>query len=393
MSGSQTHVCPLVPLQPLPRWTADLPGCGGNIRVAVEDFEVEEIPLYLPAGAGDHLYLWIEKIDVAGETLRRHVARALDMSGGDVGMAGLKDRRAVTRQWLSVPRDREPRLGQIESDRVHVLDVQAHRNKLRTGHLAGNRFRIRIRGVVEDAAALLEAKLARIAQTGLPNFYGSQRMGHGGSTLAAGWALTQGMTRTVQVRTPDDVVHSLHLADRPLRRLAASAIQSEVFNRTLARRMELGILRQVLDGDVCKKTDTGGVFVTEDVAREQRRLEAGEIVVTGPMWGPKMTRALREAGELEAEVLRIFGMQPADFAALGHLAEGTRRPATVQPGEVGLEVDGDSAVVTFTLPAGSFATGLIHELVGPSAALAQTDFAEDEDSAAGNLAGGEVPCA
>jgi len=380
-------------LQPLPRWTGDLPGCGGNIRVTVQDFEVEEIPLYLPVGSGDHLYLWIEKIDVAGETLRRHVARALDMSGGDVGMAGLKDRRAVTRQWLSVPRDREARLAQIESDRVHVLDVQLHRNKLRTGHLAGNRFRIRIREVSEHAATLLADKLARIAQTGLPNFYGSQRMGHGGSTLAAGWALTQGLGRTVQVRTPDDVVHSLHLADRPLRRLAASAIQSEVFNRTLARRMELGILRQVVSGDVCKKTDTGGVFVSEDAAREQRRLESGEIVVTGPMWGPKMTRALRDAAELEAAVLKDFGMQSADFSALGHLAEGTRRPATVQPGAIALAVEGDSAVVSFTLPAGSFATILIHELVGPTAALAETALEEDEDGAASSLAGGRGSCA
>lgn len=391
MSGNESHSCPLVPLAPLPRWTADLRGCGGQIRIMVEDFEVEEIPLYLPQGSGDHIYLWIEKVDVAGETLRRHVARALDMSGADVGMAGLKDRRAVTRQWLSVPRDREGRIGQIDNDRIRVLRSEAHRNKLRTGHLAGNRFRIRIRGVSDDAQELLDAKLARIALRGVPNFYGSQRMGHGGSTLAAGWALTQGLGRMVRVRTPDDVVHSLNLADRPLRRLAASAIQAEVFNRTLARRMELGLLDRVLDGDVCQKTDTGGVFVTDDVVREQRRLDARELVVTGPMWGPKMTRALREAGELEGQVLAELGMQPADFAAMGHLAEGTRRPLCIQPGDVSVTIEQDSAVVAFTLQSGSFATGLVHELVGPAGSAGASDI-EDDDL--GALASHEEgPCA
>jgi tRNA pseudouridine13 synthase len=359
--------CPILPLHPLPRVTADLPGCGGQLRVNVEDFEVEELPLYEPCGQGDHLYLWLQKIDTPAESLRRHVARSLGVATMDVGMAGLKDRRAITRQWVSVPRSAEARAGQIDTDRIRVLNAVPHRNKLRTAHLAGNRFRIRVRGTLDDALQVVAAKLERLQLTGVPDFFGSQRMGIGGSTLAAGWALLHGADRLVRVRTPDDTVHTLHLEDRPLRRLAASAVQAEVFNRTLALRLERGVWTQVLAGDVCRKVLSGGTFVTDDPDREQKRALEGELAVTGPMWGPKMIRAQGQAGDLEREVLAMVGLTEADFATLGHLAEGTRRPVVVRPGELQVEPEDDGVTVTFTLPAGAFATVLLHELMGPVA--------------------------
>lgn len=357
--------CPILPLHPLPRVTADLPGCGGQLRVEVADFQVEELPLYEPCGQGDHLYLWLEKIDTPAESLRRHVARSLGVATMDVGMAGLKDRRAITRQWVSVPRSAEARLGQLDTDRIRVLNVVPHRNKLRTAHLAGNRFRIRVRQAVPEAEQIVRRKLERLQQTGVPDFFGSQRMGNGGSTLAAGWALLHGADRLVRVRTPDDTVHTLHLEDRPLRRLAASAVQAEVFNRTVALRLQRGVWTQVLPGDVCRKVGTGGTFVTDDPEREQLRAQQGELAVTGPMWGPKMIRAQGQAGELEAEVLADMGLTEADFAALGHLAEGTRRPVVVRPTDLQVEGHDDGVTVVFSLPAGAFATVLLHEVMGP----------------------------
>ena len=277
----------------------------------------------------------------------------------------MKDRRAITRQWLSVPRSCEARLDRINSERIRVLDSKLHRNKLRTAHLTGNRFRIRLRGTVPEAEVRAAAKIERLLQFGMPNLYGAQRMGHGGSTLAAGWALTRGAKRLTRVRTPDDTVHALNLSDRPLRRLAASAVQGEVFNRTVARRLAEGVFARVLDGDVCKKSDTGGTFVTDDFAREQRRLEAGELGITGPMWGSKMIRALREAALLEAAVLAELGLDEAGFAELGSLAEGTRRVVAVRPENISLHAEDDGLTVAFSLPAGAFATVFIHELAGP----------------------------
>lgn len=397
MLAGPIHHCPLRPLHPLPRLTQGLPGTGGQIRTQVEDFQVEELPLYLPAGEGDHLYLWIEKTDVAADALRRTIARCLDVGPGEVGMAGLKDRRAITRQWVSVPRRAEPLLGKVDGPRIRVLDVKAHRNKLRTGHLAGNRFRILLRGVSEDAAQRAADKVALLQAIGMPNFYGTQRMGHGGATLAAGWALGQGLHGLVQVRLPDDTEHALHLRDRSLQRLAASALQSEVFNRTLAERMRRGLHDRVLLGDLCRKTDTGGQFATDDVERESQRLQAGQIELTGPMWGPKMPRPAADALQFELDVLQGCELDPSIFVRLGALAEGTRRALLVKPAELSATLTDQGLWLEFTLPAGAFATVLVGEVAGPLLGAEAVNFeaGDDDDPTVRNLeyAEAQQPCA
>src|SRR6516165_7650936 len=138
-----------------PLLTADLPGVGGHIKSVPEDFEVEEIPAYEPSGTGEFLHLWIEKRDMGAEYFVRQVARRLDIAVSEVGTAGMKDRRAVTRQRVSVPARAEPRLPQLEGDGIRLLNVSRHGNKLKPGHLHGNRFRILLRDVVADAAERL----------------------------------------------------------------------------------------------------------------------------------------------------------------------------------------------------------------------------------------------
>src|SRR3954468_16669558 len=105
---------------PPPRPPA-LPGCGGRIRTRDDDFEVEEVPSYEPSGAGDHLFLWVEKRGMAPEYFARTIAQRLGISPGAVGTAGLKDRHAVTRQWVSVPKEAEPLVPRLDGDGIRVL--------------------------------------------------------------------------------------------------------------------------------------------------------------------------------------------------------------------------------------------------------------------------------
>src|SRR5436190_12988637 len=107
---------PLDPLAPPPLVTAALPGIGGRIKAQPEDFDVEEVPAYEPSGQGDHLYLWVQKRGMGAEYFVRQLARLLEVPAGEVGTAGLKDRHAVTRQWVSVPPSCEPRLGALDGD-------------------------------------------------------------------------------------------------------------------------------------------------------------------------------------------------------------------------------------------------------------------------------------
>jgi tRNA pseudouridine13 synthase len=342
-----------------PLLTPDLPGCGGRIRARDDDFEVEEVPSYEPSGGGDHLYLWVEKRGMAPEFFARTVAQRLGVRPGDVGTAGLKDRHAVTRQWVSVPAASEARLAQLDGDGVRVLKTGRHTNKLKPGHLRGNRFRILIREPDRGAEAAVANVLDRIRSQGLPNFYGPQRFGRGGSTVELGWKCLNGT------------------APRRLRpflyRFALSAVQSLRFNDVLARRLTDGLFRTVLDGDAMAKWPAGGLFVATDAAAEQARFDARETVPAGPMFGKKTFPAAGLAAEREAAVLRAHNLGPAAFAGFGKLLMGTRRHNLVYLDDLAAAWEADGLRLSFTLPAGSYATVLLREVM-----KARVDDADDE---------------
>jgi tRNA pseudouridine13 synthase len=328
--------------------TPQLPGVGGRTKATPEDFEVEEIPAYQPCGSGEHLFLWVEKREVGAEWLVKEIARRLGVAAGDVGTAGMKDRHAVTRQWVSVPAATEPRLGQINGDGITVLRVSRHTNKLRPGHLRGNRFRILIRDA-EGGIERVEPILARLREQGLPNFYGPQRFGRDGETAALGMALLR--RERSHVRSPF------------LRKLAVSAAQSLLFNDYLARRLTEGLLRTVLDGDVLAKWPAGGMFVAQDVAVEQARFDAREVVSAGPMFGVKTFPAAGVAAEREAVVLQDAGLGRDAFDGFGKLVQGTRRHNLVYVDDLNAAVEAEGLLLTFTLPAGSYATVLLREVI------------------------------
>ena len=332
-----------------PLLTPTLSGIGGRIKAEPEDFDVEEIPAYEPAGTGDHLFLWIEKRDIGAEFFTRGVARRLGISSGEVGTAGLKDRRAVTRQWVSVPAAVEPRLAELEGDGVRVLRVSRHGNKLRPGHLRGNRFRILIRDVPADAAERAAPILDRIRRDGLLNFYGPQRFGRDGETARLGLDLLTGGRGGG--RNPF------------LRKLALSAAQSVLFNDYLGRRLTDGLLRTVLQGEVMAKWPAGGMFVAGDLPVEQARFDARETVHAGPMFGRKTFPAEGIAAEREAVVLRDAGLTVDSFSGFGKLLMGTRRHNLIYVDELTAESEADGLRLTFTLPAGSYATVLLREVM------------------------------
>ncbi len=256
---------------------------------------------------------------MGAEYFVRQVARRLDIPVSEVGTAGLKDRHAVTRQMVSVPAHAEARLSQLDGDGIRVLSVSRHGNKLKPGHLHGNRFRI----LVRDAASPRRPPSACrrcssvCAARGWPNFYGAQRFGRDGETVRLGLALLR--------QEPPPAGHQANVRSPFLRKLALSAAQSALFNHCLACRMADGLLRRVLPGDVMARWPFGGMFVAEDVAAEQARFEAREIVPAGPMFGRKMFRAAGEAAQREEEVLQDAGLTRAGVrrfrqAAVGHAA-------------------------------------------------------------------------
>jgi len=333
----------------IPLLTGELPGTSGSVRVAEEDFLVEELPLYEPSGSGEHLYLTVEKRNRTTQEVAREIAQALGARERDVGTAGLKDKRAVTVQLISVAtKASAEEASRIAGPGYRVLSAARHGNKLRPGHLRGNRFRIVVRGVGPDALPRAEAICARLRERGAANLFGPQRFGKRGDNAALGHAI---LLREAQVR------------DRFLRRIALSALQSELLNGCLAARIAYGLFGTAIDGDVLKKRATGGLFVTTDVETDARRVAAFEVDPAGPLPGHALFAARGEALRREQATLLDAGVDPACFVAGGAEMEGARRPYRVSPEDLRVEAAGAGALaVQFALPKGSYAVSVLREI-------------------------------
>ncbi len=349
-------------MTPLPLVTADLAGSGGEVRASPEDFRVDEVPAYLPSGAGPHLYVRIEKRNRTTHDALRAIARALGVPERDAGYAGLKDKQAVTTQWLSFPVARDPDPALLEAEGVRVLEVSRHANKLRPGHVRANRFDVTVRGGDLERA---RAAAAALAARGLPNFFGPQRFGTEGRNAEVGRALLLGEP-TPEARRA--------LRDRFLRRLSISAYQSLLFNRWLAERIGDGLFAAALRGDVMKKLDTGGLFTCDDPAADGPRVERFEISPAGPIFGHKLRPAAADALAREERILAAERMTLDAFARGGGEAEGTRRAARLRV-EVELEPVAGGYRAAFELPKGSYATVVLRELVKGEAGVPEEEEA------------------
>ncbi len=345
---AEAWILPMDSVATLPYITAELPGVGGQLKAEPAHFIVEELPLYEASGSGAHLYLSLTR---EGWTTRR-VADALadlfSLSRRDVGFAGLKDRHARCTQTFSLPGLTPDDAERVAAELPFQLHwARLHGNKLKTGHLLGNRFAITVSDLAvspEEALSRGQAIAAAIAQRGVPNFFGSQRFGYEGANVAKGRAalLGQGPRH-----------------DPWLTKLLISAYQSHLFNRYLTQRMEAGLFGQVLVGDVCKKAETGGMFQVQDAAAEQPRYQRGEIAFTGPLFGKKMWAALDQAAELEAAVLAEAELGEAELRQAR--ADGARRPARLWLPEIELAIDPAGLQVAFALPKGAYATVVLRE--------------------------------
>jgi tRNA pseudouridine13 synthase len=336
------------------------PPIHGVLKSTPEDFEVEEVPAYSPSGSGDHVFAWIEKRGVSTKDAVRRLCSALGVDSSGAGWAGLKDKHAVTRQWISLTGTTPEAVRGVQLDEVRVLEAAAHGHKLRTGHLRANRFSIRIREF--DVARIddVRSSLKQIETHGLPNFYGEQRFGRDGDNAdrAAEWV--RGNARAPK--------------NRFRRKLEISALQSELFNRAVALRVQTSTLGKVSKGDVVKKHDTGGLFVVEDSEEVQARADAWELSATGPMFGAKMRSPEGEPFERERALLDAADLTPDHFARWKRIAPGSRRLVRVPVANVACSVSDRTLQLDFTLPAGSYATILTREILKGDAPAAESGY-------------------
>ncbi len=400
----------------LPCGTPELPGTGGLIKDQHVDFRVEEIPRYEPCGEGTHVFFMVEKQGLTTLDAVRRLAQSLKRKPRDFGYAGLKDAIGITRQVFSLEHIELERVSDLSIANLRVLWAKRHTNKLKIGHLAGNRFNVVIRDCCVDALVVAEPILEVLSRCGLPNYFGLQRFGMRGTNadiaraaMGEDWPAAIGLILGKnQAGDPPDVVRARELfdcgdyegaaaawpgryrmearlcravadrgeltvrvfktVDQKVRQLYYSALQSELFNQVVASRIDA--LDRIKTGDLAWKHVNGACFKVEDAAVEQPRCDAFEISPSGPMFGAKMSMPSGEPAEIEGRILSQANVSfDSKRSPDGIILQGARRPLRVPVTDLAASEVGGSVSpaiqLTFTLPPGSYATTLLREVTKP----------------------------
>jgi tRNA pseudouridine13 synthase len=325
------------------------PPLGGRIRVAVEDFSVEEVLGFEPDGAGGHVLLVIEKSGANTGWVAAQLSRAAGVQVRDVGYSGQKDRHAVTRQSYSMPWpvacSLDPCLA-LAGEGYRVLSAARHGRKLRPGSHRGNRFAIRIRDADGDASAI-DTRLRTIADAGVPNYFGPQRFGRDSGNLTRARAWAEGG------RAP---------RDRIQRGFALSAARSELFNRVLDERVRRGDWNSLLPGEAVMLDGRRSFFAAPEIDPAlNERCRGMDVHPSGPMWGRGESPTTGAAREVEDSVIA----REPELARLleGERLEQERRSLRLPVRSLRWTHEAAALRMEFELPRGSFATAVLHELL------------------------------
>lgn len=315
------------------------------LKAECADFVVKEQLGYDMSGDGEFVAVKVRKTDCNTLFVGEQLAKFAGISARNMSYAGLKDRKAVTEQWFSLqmPGQPTPDFSQFSLEGVEILDVTRHQRKIRIGSLQGNHFEILLRNAEETDK--LKERLDFLAKNGFPNYFTEQRFGRDGNNLTQALRWANG---------------EINVKDRNKRSFYLSAARSEIFNLILSKRMELNLAQQILVGDVLQLNGSHSWFVvaeSEDLAQLQQRLAQQDVLLTAPLIGEEEKSAVDFEHEIFAQHQALFDLMRQERM------KAARRPILMQPQQFQWQFEPNGLRLQFALPAGSYATALIRELV------------------------------
>lgn len=317
------------------------------LKAEPADFQVEELIAYALSGEGEHLWVWVQKIGQNTDWVAKQIARWAGITPKEMGVAGKKDRQAITRQWMSLhlPGKQAPDIESLDVPGVTLLKAIRHHRKLQTGGLSGNRFTLALRDIEGDSDQI-ESRLQKIAEKGVPNYFGEQRFGNDFQNLAKATALFQG-----QIKSPKRHQKSLYI----------SAARSWIFNEILSERVRQGSWNRAVPGDVFQLEGSQKWFADDGDPALSKRVVEKDLHPTGALTGRGVLPSQSGAFQVEQFVLEKHPIWQAGLEKLSLKQE--RRALRVLPKEMRWEwLDQSTLSVSFALPAGSYATMVIREL-------------------------------
>ena len=315
------------------------------LKAECADFVVKEQLGYDMSGDGEFVAVKVRKTDCNTLFVGEQLAKFAGISARNMSYAGLKDRKAVTEQWFSLqmPGQPTPDFSQFSLEGVEILDVTRHQRKIRIGSLQGNHFEILLRNVEETDE--LKVRLDFLAKNGFPNYFTEQRFGRDGNNLTQALRWANG---------------EIKVKDRNKRSFYLSAVRSEMFNLIVSKRVELNLAQQILVGDVLQLNGSHSWFVvdeSEDLAQLQQRLAQQDVLLTAPLIGEEEKSAVNFEHEIFAQHQALFDLMRQERM------KAARRPILIHPQYFQWQFEPNGLRLQFDLPAGSYATALIRELV------------------------------
>ena len=315
------------------------------LKAEYADFMVKEQLGYDMSGDGEFVVVKVRKTDCNTLFVGEQLAKFAGISARNMSYAGLKDRKAVTEQWFSLqmPGQPTPDFSQFSLEGVEILEVTRHQRKIRIGSLQGNHFEILLRNTEETDE--LKERLDFLAKNGFPNYFTEQRFGRDGNNLTQALRWANG---------------EIKVKDRNKRSFYLSAARSEIFNLIVAKRIELGLAQQVLNGDILQLNGSHSWFVvdeSEDLAQLQQRLAQQDVLLTAPLIGEEEKSAVDFEHEIFAQHQALFALMRQERM------KAARRPILMHPQYFQWQFEPNGLRLQFALPAGSYATALIRELV------------------------------
>lgn len=381
----------------------------GLVKRSPEDFVVEEISQYAPSGEGNELFLRIVKRRLSTFAAVRALAQGLGIQEREIGYAGLKDRRAVTTQTVSVPASCEDRLGRVRVPGLRILWSRRHHERIRVGHLIGNRFRIRLRDTRPEDRDRFYRILEVLRDEGVPNFFGRQRFGFRENSHILGHAIVrqdyeaflaeflgrphpgedaacrrarelwekgraeealkaflpefpnEAKALSMWIKTGGDGLLAYNAIPRKNRQFYVSAYQSLLFNALLDQRLLR--LNRMETGDIVLRQEGNELFQILEPAAWEPDLRRFDISVTGPIFGAYTRLAGGVPGQRERDLLRQEGVEAQAFLDIhGFIERGTRRPLRFPIRDLEARFGSREANLVFSLPKGCYATSLLDEL-------------------------------
>ena len=401
-------------------------GIGGTIRNRYEDFYVEEIPEATPSGEGPNIYIWIEKIGRTTLDVLLDIARDLHISRKRMGFAGMKDKKALTRQWICIsnmPSQEElDKIKDLDIYKTDFLKIIRGQKKLRMGQLKGNKFRILIRDIDEpcESAEIAQDVLKHLEKTGVPNYFGWQRFGKPRTnTHLVGEALVENDLKKAVGRyignpcedehqqnqlarraydegkleesldlmgkgmryekmmirrlikdsrkgelTDQSYKNAIHTLPKPLQRMFVHAYQSFLFNKAVSRRVSMGIDKYV-EGDIM--IDAEEHIIYDKTPEEyQKLMDDFKANPTCPLYGTKVPYAGGAVGEMEKEVLKSYNLKREDFEVpkMPRLgSHGLRRSMRFQVWDSCAKACDEGVLCEFSIDKGCYATAVLREIM------------------------------